>query len=179
MYQHKNDYRKAFTFQNLYMSSKENIESGESKNEILKKELEYDFAKRQELQRKDAENKQAISNAEIQSQKKLTTGAVIALVILSGLIIIVLRSYNQKRKANYIISKQKELVEHKNKEILDSINYAKYIQTALLPSEKVISDLHVDCFILFKPKDIVSGDFYWIHNNPSTKFTTFFSTKCQ
>ena len=171
VYQQKNDYRKAFTFQNLYMSSKENIESDESKNEILKKELEYDFAKRQELQRKDAENKQAISNAEIQSQKKLTTGAVIALVILSGLIIIVFRSYNQKRKANDIISKQKELVEHKNKEILDSINYAKYIQNALLPSEKVISDLHVDCFILFKPKDIVSGDFYWIHNNPSTKST--------
>ena len=169
VYQQKNDYRKAFTFQNLYMSSKENIESDESKNEILKKELEYDFAKRQELQRKDAENKQAISNAEIQSQKKLTTGAVIALVILSGLIIIVFRSYNQKRKANDIISKQKELVEHKNKEILDSINYAKYIQNALLPSEKVISDLHVDCFILFKPKDIVSGDFYWIHNNPSSK----------
>jgi serine phosphatase RsbU (regulator of sigma subunit)/Tfp pilus assembly protein PilF len=171
VYQQKNDYRKAFTFQNLYMSSKENIESDESKNEILKKELEYDFAKRQELQRKDAENKQAISYAEIQSQKKLTTGAVIALVILSGLIIIVFRSYNQKRKANDIISKQKELVEHKNKEILDSINYAKYIQNALLPSEKVISDLHVDCFILFKPKDIVSGDFYWIHNNPSTKST--------
>ena len=171
LYQQKNDYKKAFAFQNLYMSSKENIESDENKNEILKKELEYDFAKRQELQRKDAENKQAISNAEIQSQKKLTTGAVIALVILSGLIIIVFRSYNQKRKANDIISKQKELVEHKNKEILDSINYAKYIQNALLPSEKVISDLHVDCFILFKPKDIVSGDFYWIHNNPSTKST--------
>ena len=120
------------------------------------------------MQRKDAESKQAISNAEIQSQKKLTTGAVIALVILSGLILIVFRSYNQKRKANEIISKQKEIVEHKNKEILDSINYAKYIQNALLPSEKVISDLQVDCFILFKPKDIVSGDFYWIHNNPST-----------
>ena len=168
LYQQKNDYKKAFTFQNLYMSSKENIESDENKNEILKKELEYDFAKRQELQRKDAESKQAISNAEIQSQKKLTTGAVIALVILSGLILIVFRSYNQKRKANEIISKQKEIVEHKNKEILDSINYAKYIQNALLPSEKVISDLQVDCFILFKPKDIVSGDFYWIHNNPST-----------
>ena len=171
VYQQKQDYKKAFTFQNMYLVSKDKIESDENKNEILKKELEYDFAKRQELQRKDAENKQAISNAEIQSQKKLTTGAVIALVILSGLILIVFRSYNQKRKANEIISKQKELVEHKNKEILDSINYAKYIQNALLPSEKVISDLHVDCFILFKPKDIVSGDFYWIHNNPSTTTT--------
>jgi hypothetical protein len=71
----------------VYLLSKENVESDESKNEILKKELEYDFAKRQELQRKDAENKQAIANAEIKSQKKLTTGAVIALIILSGLII--------------------------------------------------------------------------------------------
>jgi serine phosphatase RsbU (regulator of sigma subunit) len=168
LYEQKQDYKKAFNFQNLYLASKEHIESDESKNEILKKELEYDFTKRQELQRKDAENKQAISNAQIESQKKLTTGAVIALIILSGLILIVLRSYNQKRKANFIISKQKEIVEHKNKEILDSINYAKYIQNALLPSEKVISSMEVDCFILFKPKDIVSGDFYWIHNNPSS-----------
>jgi serine phosphatase RsbU (regulator of sigma subunit) len=171
LYEQKQDFKKAFTYQNLYLYSKENVESDESKNEILKKELEYDFTKRQELQRKDAENRQAISNAEIKSQKKLTTGAVIALVILSGLILIVFRSYNQKRKANDIISKQKEIVEHKNKEILDSINYAKYIQNALLPSEKSISELKIDCFILFKPKDIVSGDFYWIHNNPSTNST--------
>ncbi len=171
LYEQKRDFKKAFTYQNLYLFSKENVESDESKNEILKKELEYDFTKRQELQRKDAENRQAISNAEIKSQKKLTTGAVIALVILSGLILIVFRSYNQKRKANDIISKQKEIVEHKNKEILDSINYAKYIQNALLPSEKSISELKIDCFILFKPKDIVSGDFYWIHNNPSTNST--------
>jgi serine phosphatase RsbU (regulator of sigma subunit) len=169
LYEKQNDFKKAFTYQNLYLASKENVESDESKNEILKKELEYDFAKRQELQRKDAENRQAVAAAEIKSQKKLTTGAVIALIILSGLILIVFRSYNQKRKANDIISKQKEIVEHKNKEILDSINYAKYIQNALLPSEKVISDLEVDCFILFKPKDIVSGDFYWIHNNPTSK----------
>jgi serine phosphatase RsbU (regulator of sigma subunit)/Tfp pilus assembly protein PilF len=168
LYEQKNDFKKAFQFQNLYMVSKENIESDESKNEILKKELEYDFSKRQELQKKDAENRQAISNAEIQNQRKLMTWAVIALIILSGLILIVFRSYTQKRKANFIISKQKEIVEHKNKEILDSINYAKYIQNALLPSEKAISELHIDCFILFKPKDIVSGDFYWIHNNPAS-----------
>lgn len=166
VYEQKQDFKKAFNYQNLYLLSKENVESDESKNEILKKELEYDFAKRQELQRKDAENRQAIAAAEIKSQKKLTTGAVIGLIILSGLILIVFRSYNQKRKANDIISKQKEIVEHKNKEILDSINYAKYIQNALLPSEKIINELPVECFILFKPKDIVSGDFYWIHNNP-------------
>lgn len=171
LYEKKQDFKKAFLYQNLFLSSKENVESDESKNEILKKELEFEFIKRQELQQKDSENKQAVSNAEIKNQKKLTMGAVIALVILSGLILIVFRGYNQKRKANFIISKQKEIVEHKNKEITDSINYAKYIQNALLPSEKAINELHIDCFILFKPKDIVSGDFYWIHNNPSTEST--------
>ncbi len=165
LYSLKNDFKNAYKYQELFLDSKEAIESDENKNEILKKELEYDFNKRQELQRLEAENKQAVSNAEIKSQKKLTTYAIIALVVLSGLIVIVFRSYNQKRKANFIISKQKELVEHKNKEIVDSINYAKYIQSALLPSDKIINDLPFECFVLFKAKDIVSGDFYWVHQN--------------
>lgn len=164
-YEHKSDFKNAFKYQNLFLTSKEQVESDENKNEILKKELEYDFNKRQELQRLEAENKQAISNAEIKSQKQFTMYAIIGLVILSGLILIVFRSYIQKRKANFIISKQKEIVEHKNKEITDSINYAKYIQAALLPTEKAIQELGLDCFVLFKPKDIVSGDFYWIHQN--------------
>ncbi len=87
------------------------------------------------------------------------------MVILSALIIIVFRSYFQKRKANFIISKQKEIVESKNKEIVDSINYAKYIQNAILPSDTIINNLPFDCSVLFKPKDIVSGDFYWIHQS--------------
>lgn len=170
VYEQKSDFKNAFKFQNLFLSSKENIESDESKNEILKKELEYDFNKRQELQRKDAENKQAVAAAEISAQKKLTTYAIIALIILSGLIVIVFRSYHQKRKANFIISKQKEIVEHKNKEILDSINYARYIQTALLPSEALLQSLPLKSFILYKPKDIVSGDFYWLYQNNHTVY---------
>lgn len=166
LYEQKNDFKNAFKYQNLFLESKENIESDESKNEILKKELEYDFSKRQELQKKDAEQRQAVSDTEIRNQKKLTTYAIIALFVMLGLILFVFRSYNQKRKANFIISRQKEIVEHKNKEITDSINYARYIQNALLPSDKTIAELPVDCFVLFKPKDIVSGDFYWTHRFP-------------
>lgn len=167
LYALKADFRKAFQYQELFLAAKEKIESDESKNEILKKELEYDFNKKQELQKLEAQNQKAISDAEIKNQKKLTTYAIVGLVILSGLVLIVLRSYNQKRKANFIISKQKEIVEHKNKEIVDSINYAKYIQNALLPSDKIIANLPFKCFVLFKPKDIVSGDFYWIHQKTS------------
>jgi len=60
------------------------------------------------------------------------------------------------------VVKQKEIIEETNKHITDSIKYAKRIQEAFLPSEKSISEHLKNAFILYKPKDIVSGDFYWI-----------------
>jgi serine phosphatase RsbU (regulator of sigma subunit) len=60
------------------------------------------------------------------------------------------------------IHRQKELVEHQNKEILDSINYALRLQKAILPEKEHIESALKESFVLFKPKDIVSGDFYWI-----------------
>jgi serine phosphatase RsbU (regulator of sigma subunit) len=60
------------------------------------------------------------------------------------------------------VVKQKEIIEETNKHITDSIKYAKRIQEAFLPSEQSISEHLKNAFILYKPKDIVSGDFYWI-----------------
>jgi len=60
------------------------------------------------------------------------------------------------------IQHQKEMVEEKNKEILDSILYAKRLQNAILPPMEKVKEVLPDSFILFKPKDIVSGDFYWM-----------------
>lgn len=60
------------------------------------------------------------------------------------------------------INHQKELMEVKNKEIIDSINYAKRLQHAILPSVDSIRAALGESFVLYKPKDIVSGDFYWM-----------------
>ena len=68
------------------------------------------------------------------------------------------------KKANDEISKQKEEIEEIHKEITDSINYAQKIQEAVLPSEQLLTELLSDHFVLFKPKDKVSGDFYWWTN---------------
>lgn len=57
---------------------------------------------------------------------------------------------------------QKELIEVKNKEVLDSINYAKRLQHAILPDFEEMYNALGDSFLLYKPKDIVSGDFYWM-----------------
>lgn len=61
-------------------------------------------------------------------------------------------------------SEMKRIVEERNKEISDSIFYARTIQSAILPSERIMRSLLSEHFILYKPKDKVSGDFYWIEN---------------
>lgn len=60
-----------------------------------------------------------------------------------------------------IVIEQKKEIEEKNDEILSSIRYAKRIQGALLPSTQLSEELFNDCFVLYQPRDIVSGDFYW------------------
>lgn len=65
---------------------------------------------------------------------------------------------------------QKEIVEEKNKEIIDSINYAKRIQYTLLAHQELLDKNLPEHFVLFKPKDIVSGDFYWATKNQNGDF---------
>lgn len=61
------------------------------------------------------------------------------------------------------------VIADKNKNILDSIEYAKRIQDAMLPNEKDWIALHQDCFVFYQPKDIVSGDFYWVNLQEKAK----------
>lgn len=67
---------------------------------------------------------------------------------------------------------QKEEIEHQKQEITDSITYARRIQHAVLPGIEVLKQNTADCFILFKPRDIVSGDFYWIGKNKNQLIVT-------
>jgi len=102
----------------------------------------------------------------------------IALYVVLGLLIILLAIQirtRSLRKTNRIlrekeisakeISRQREELVMKNKNITDSILYAKRIQIALLPSSDSFRAILPDSFVLFKPKDIVSGDFYWINQH--------------
>ena len=90
---------------------------------------------------------------------------VIGLLNLFILFFITVVFFSFFRKENIIfqkaILKQKDIIEEKQKEILDSINYAKRIQFSLLASESLLKNNLPEHFVLFKPKDVVSGDFYW------------------
>jgi serine phosphatase RsbU (regulator of sigma subunit) len=80
------------------------------------------------------------------------------------------KQYSEKKKANILlaeqndeIKKQRDQIFQQKKEITDSIHYASRIQRAVLPPSKILVDNDLEHFILYKPRDIVSGDFYWMN----------------
>lgn len=118
----------------------------------------------------------------IEKQKMLIWFFVLALILVSGLGYFIYRGYRIKKESNIQleaknrqilhqkdeIQQQKEIAEsqrdqiaYQKQHITDSIHYALRIQTALLPSLELFSE-KVDHFVLYKPRDIVSGDFYWV-----------------
>jgi tetratricopeptide (TPR) repeat protein/serine phosphatase RsbU (regulator of sigma subunit) len=113
--------------------------------------------------------KEEISNAELryEQKQKYWLWAGLGLVALAGLLFF--RSYRLKKRDNVIISAQKKevefqkaIVDEKNTEIVDSLNYAKTLQDAILPSKEDLLYSFPKHFLLYKPKDIVAGDFYWM-----------------
>jgi serine phosphatase RsbU (regulator of sigma subunit) len=118
---------------------------------ILQKDKELNDVK---IQAKDVE---------ISAREKTITYFIFAIIAFGVLMIFVIRSNVLRKQANKELANQKNLVEEKNHEITDSINYAKRIQSSLLPPLEEIHAALPNSFVLFKPKDIVSGDFYWFH----------------
>lgn len=107
----------------------------------------------------------------IAGQKNIIYLASLALIALLAVAFLIYRNYRNKKKTNQelatknkTIEQQKLVVEEKNKEIVDSIQYAKRLQTAILPAPRLVKEWLNESFILYKPKDIVAGDFYWVEN---------------
>ncbi|MBS1646605.1 MAG: SpoIIE family protein phosphatase [Bacteroidetes bacterium] len=126
-----------------------------------------DFQNKYEREKKEQENK--LLQQENKQQKLVSYFIVGGLVLALLFSFFIFRGLKAQREANQIISKQKEevyrqkhLVEEKNKEITDSITYAKRIQNAILPNPKKWQTLLPHSFVLYQPKDIVAGDFYWL-----------------
>ncbi|HET6244230.1 MAG: tetratricopeptide repeat protein [Bacteroidetes bacterium] len=147
------------------------LKQKESFSENQKKEIE--------LLNKDNLLKQAQAakkEEELKKQRIATYAAAGGGMLILVVLAFALKAYRNKRRSNLIIIKQKQevekqktaveqqkqVIEEKQKEILDSINYAKRIQTAILPPQRIVKQYLPDSFIIYKPKDIVAGDFYWL-----------------
>ncbi len=153
------------------ISIKDSLYVKELTNQSIEMNTKYETDKKQQ-ENELLNTKNKLSETTIKEQRIVTYFIITALLLLAVLAYFIFKGLTHQKKANAIISKQKQLVEHqkdivdeKQKEILDSIHYAKRIQTALL-AHKDFLDINIkNNFVLFKPKDIVSGDFYWATNH--------------
>ena len=153
--------KKAIEFAEVYITTQDSMFSEEKTKALQEMETKYETEKKQqqiELQ----ETQIAKKDLEIKQQKTLRNALMGGLGAFVIIILLVVYAYMQKKKDNIKITIQKDTIGKQKEEITDSIRYAKRIQSAVLPPAEMLSASLPDHFVLFKPKDIVSGDFYWM-----------------
>lgn len=156
-----------------YISLRDSLKSADNMRAILDQEYAFNYAQKTladslELAKQiEIDEIQDAARLEDEHQRQLFLG--IGMGVLALIIGIIFIAYRRKAKDNLLISSQKAEVEQqrqildvKNQEITDSITYAKRIQQAILPPQKMVNAYLKDAFIYYRPKDVVAGDFYWM-----------------
>lgn len=191
LYMEKGQWQKAYEVYKEYTDAKDSLVNQDRNKEIGKLEAKEIYDKQLAVQQAQVDKKNGLAAEENKRQKIIIgfTGAVAVAVAFIALI--VFRSLKTTRRQKAIIEeqkqeveekkievekqkgeaeKQKEIVEQKNKDILDSITYAKRLQDAILPQVSEIKKVLPESFVLYKPRDIVAGDFYWMQKTDNTIF---------
>ncbi|MFW5792971.1 MAG: tetratricopeptide repeat protein [Bacteroidota bacterium] len=183
------DFKKAYEYSKLYIKTNDSLFNEDKAKIITEIQTKYETVKKQqEIENQRLIIEQQESDKQKQVMLHYLLGIIVILLLI--LIIVILFAYRNKRlshnaieiknnmleQANEEINAQKDeltaqrdTVVHQNKrieqqkeKITNSINYAKVIQKAVLPSDENINKILKDYFIIYKPKEIVSGDFYWV-----------------
>lgn len=169
-YYKDNQLKKAYQTLQKALDIRDSIFSLASASQLSDLSKKYETEKKA-LQIQSLKKERTIQNQVIKSESRLKVIFATGMVLFLILGLFLYKLVQRKRKDNQIISEQKAVVEQqkddltiKNQEILDSITYAKRLQDAILPAESYWKTHLPESFILYKPKDIVAGDFYWMEH---------------
>jgi serine phosphatase RsbU (regulator of sigma subunit) len=157
----RQNFSQALNYNKLYSALKDSLLGEESVKQTAELNTSYETDKKEKeilLLTKD----QQLKDKSLKEQRLVRIGLIIGLGLFLALSFLLFNRYRFKQKANLLLEKQKEEIHQKNVLITDSIDYAKTIQEAILPDNEKLNAAFPDHFILYKPKAIVSGDFYWI-----------------
>ncbi|MBS1636937.1 MAG: tetratricopeptide repeat protein [Bacteroidetes bacterium] len=177
IYSSLKQYDKAYEYQRQSDILKDSLYNAETLKQVTDMQTKYD-SELKENQISLLNKQKELTDSEIARQRTMLLGMLGMIVVLGIAGILAYRAYKTKKKTsielsvkNHEIESQRVILEEKNKEITDSIHYASRIQKALITSDEYLSQNLPEHFIFYKPKDIVSGDFYWAL---STDANTFF-----
>lgn len=173
VYDSLENWKNAYKNLKLYQKLKDSIDSEELKKSMAEIEERYQSEKKQQ----EIENLKKQSELRDERDLFYNIATIVGISLSLIIIIITYNRYRLKKKSNLLlekqkkeISRQKNLVDEKNEEILSSIRYAKRIQNAIMPIKKDMEKDLKDHCLIYRPKDIVSGDFYWFANFNETIF---------
>ena len=178
----KNNYADALKYYEQSIMIKDSLNRQSNIKALHEAEIKYEYEKKNSAdsifyaeEQKIADAKLDVLNAELRSQNRMTNGIIFILFLIVVFAIIIWLRFQKNQQEKDIIQEQKQKmdnayqdleikkveIEKKNKEIIDSIHYARYIQKALQPNEDEIASFFGNHAIFNFPKDIVGGDFYW------------------
>ncbi len=154
LYEQISEVQKALTYHKMSVKIKDEIFTEKSQKAITEMQTKYETVK------KDLALN--LQDSVIKRQKLTIIGAVIGAILILLVALLLLRMFKEKQKANQILEEKNELITQQKKEITDSIRYASRIQRAILPSDEILLKTLPEHFVLYLPRDIVSGDFFWL-----------------
>ncbi|WP_299459249.1 tetratricopeptide repeat protein [uncultured Microscilla sp.] len=159
-YRTQEDFEQALDYYQLYVNYKDSIFNKNKSEQIARMQTLYETDKgKKDLEIEKTKNQ--AQKEELRRRGIQNIALIVGILLIVGVVLYLYRNNLRKQKTNKILEEQKRLIEDKNVRITDSINYARRIQSAVLPLHEEISKSIPEYFILWKPRDIVSGDFYW------------------
>lgn len=170
IYKAQNKPEKALPMFELYIEMKDSIYKDELKKSGIRNQFENEYAKKvmsDSLKTVQERKINIIKTKEEQTKRYFLYCGLFLVIVFAGFIF---NRFRVSKHQNKLITEQKSILEHQKQEITDSINYSKRIQTAILPDLNDIKQSLNDFFILYQPKDIVSGDFYYFNKVNSDVF---------
>ncbi len=179
IYASQRKFEQAYLSMSDYMRFHDSLTSETNNRRIAELQARYETA---EKERKIAlyQKNEELAKEQIRRQYFYIIGVIVALALVFVIALVLLRSNRIKQSANRRLAEandqiqrtlievqhQKEIIEEKNNEIQDSIHYARRIQNAILPTDadikRLLAQVHISSGLFYRPRDIVSGDFYWI-----------------
>ncbi len=164
LYEDLGDYKSALEYLNIYVNMNDSLNSTANTKNLSEIEAKYQNEKKEE--------QNILLNERLKNKSLQIYFALGGIALLSILAFFIFRGLKEKQRANVVLEEKNKIIEEKSliveeqhKDITDSIKYAERIQAAILPPERLWKTILPNSFVFYQPKDILSGDFYWIEES--------------
>jgi tetratricopeptide (TPR) repeat protein/serine phosphatase RsbU (regulator of sigma subunit) len=156
------NYKNAYQDYKMYIIYRDSLFNESNTKKSVQTEMNFEFEQKQAVEKAEQDKKDVLTAADKKRQSIITASVSVVLLLVVLFSVLLFSRFRVAQKQKQLIEEQKLIVEEKNKEVLDSITYAKRLQDAILPPLGIINKYLPESFVLYKPKDIVAGDFYWM-----------------